>query len=676
MPRYDTPGVYWQQHDTAQRVIEPARMDVLGLVGIARKGPLDLPVAVESMRQFEAHFGGFTDAGYLAYAAKGFFENGGRRAWIVRVAVREGAGAATAAWVDLRLPALPGLPESASIWRIAASSAGDWGNALRITLAPSARVAATSSAAGGTRTSLKVRSTAGFARDTLLRLSQGGTVLLRILAATDAQHNLLHLVHPDARLQRPSDLDLGALDPGLPISIEALRYDLTVREDGRLIGAIVDLALVPGDARHGPDLLPGAGADVFTDNEAVAAAPFPIAIAALSGLAAAGVVAAAQLDTAGVLVLPLAGGSDGLAALTVEDFIGAPIAMIDGPNAQRRGLQALARLQQPALMAIPDICIQPLPSLLLVPTPVLAADPCAPRTPALVPAPLAPRAPSELPPRFSDADIARVQQALVDDCTQHQTRFALLDPPYLQASSALAGITGLQDWRQRFDSRHAALYAPWITVINPLRPGTTRQIPPSGHVAGQYAMAEALEGVHRAPANRDLAWAEGCSMAIDSTRHGILNTLGVNVIRPALGRALRIDGARTLSSDPDTRYVPVRRLLMYLLRSFEEASQWLVFEPNTHDTRATLAHAMGGFLDLLWQQGGLAGATPEAAYALRCDESNNPLAERDNGRLHCDIAVAPVIPYEFVVLRIGRSGNTIEVSERTVRQAAMAGATA
>ena len=96
-----------------------------------------------------------------------------------------------------------------------------------------------------------------------------------------------------------------------------------------------------------------------------------------------------------------------------------------------------------------------------------------------------------------------------------------------------------------------------------------------------------------------------------------------------------------------------------------------VFEPNTHAMRAALAHAMDGFLALLWQQGALAGATPDAAYALRCDESNNPPAERDSGRLHCDIAVAPVNPYEFVVLRIGRSGNAIEVSERTLRQAAM-----
>ncbi|NVD97965.1 phage tail sheath C-terminal domain-containing protein [Massilia sp. BJB1822] len=670
----DSPGVYWEQLDGANRAIAPARMDVLGLVGIARKGPLDQPVAVENMRQFETRFGSFTGAGYLAYAAKAFFDNGGRRAWIVRVAARDGANAAAAAYADVRLPALPGLAEAAGVWRIAAASPGAWGNALRVTLEPGRRVAAVSIAQGSTRTCIRVGSTAGFARDTLLRLSQGGAVLLRILAAVDAQRKLLHLVHPDADLRRPTDLDLAALDPGQPIRVEALRYDLAVREDGRLVASIADLSLVPDDARHGPRLLAGAGAPTYTDSEAVAEPPFPVTIAALSGAAAAASAPAAPLAPAGGVVLAAAGGCDGLAALAVEDFIGAPIAAIDGPDARRRGLQALARLRQPALVAIPDICIQPLPLLEIEPARMAPADPCAPCRQPPPAAPPAPRPPPELPPRFSDADIARVQQALVEDCAQHQHRFALLDPPYRQASDAQAGVTGLQDWRRRFDTRHAALYAPWISVTDPLRPGAIRQIPPSGHVAGQYALAEALEGVHRAPANRDLAWAEGCSMAIDAARHGMLNAEGINLIRPALGRALRIAGARTLSSDPDARYVPVRRLLMYLLRSFEQASQWLVFEPNDHATRAALAHAMNGFLDLLWQQGALAGGTPDAAYALRCDESNNPQAERDNGRLHCDIAVAPVIPYEFVVLRLGRSDNTLDVSERTLRPAWMEGA--
>jgi phage tail sheath protein FI len=149
--------------------------------------------------------------------------------------------------------------------------------------------------------------------------------------------------------------------------------------------------------------------------------------------------------------------------------------------------------------------------------------------------------------------------------------------------------------------------------------------------------------------------------------HGLLNEEGVNVIRPALGRPLRILGARTLSSDPDARFVPVRRLVMLLRRTLDRAARWAVFEPNDAQTRAALAHGVAGLLEGLWRAGALAGATPEAAFAVRCDETNNPPAERGNGRLRCDVAVAPSVPYEFVVLRIGRVGNAFEVDERFVR---------
>src|SRR4051794_10268898 len=109
MPTYETPGLYWEHLDVAGPAIAGARMDVLGLVGIARKGPLDCAIPVESTRQFEAHFGGFTGAGYLAYALKAFFDNGGRKAWVVRVAAQDGPNAAAAAFVDIRVSAIPGL---------------------------------------------------------------------------------------------------------------------------------------------------------------------------------------------------------------------------------------------------------------------------------------------------------------------------------------------------------------------------------------------------------------------------------------------------------------------------------------------------------------------------------------------------------------------------------------
>src|SRR5437867_13007792 len=115
MPTYSTPGAYIEWEDATAPAIDPLRTDVTGFVGLASRGPVDTPVPVESVRQFEAHFGSFMGAGFLAYAVRGFFENGGRRCWVVRVAAADGGRPAASA--ELTVLAKAGTPR----WRIAAS---------------------------------------------------------------------------------------------------------------------------------------------------------------------------------------------------------------------------------------------------------------------------------------------------------------------------------------------------------------------------------------------------------------------------------------------------------------------------------------------------------------------------------------------------------------------------
>jgi phage tail sheath protein FI len=188
-------------------------------------------------------------------------------------------------------------------------------------------------------------------------------------------------------------------------------------------------------------------------------------------------------------------------------------------------------------------------------------------------------------------------------------------------------------------------------------------VPPSGHVAGQFALADRLDGVHRAPANRLLVWAEAASQSVDAPTHGLLNRQGVNFIRSAPGRGLRILGARTVASDPEARFVPVRRVIMLILRAVDRGLQWAAFEPNNHATRASLVLVLDGFLRSLWQRGALVGPSAQVAFAVRCDGGNNPASERALGRLLCEIAVAPAVPFEHVVLRVGRIGDVLEVEE-------------
>lgn len=190
-----------------------------------------------------------------------------------------------------------------------------------------------------------------------------------------------------------------------------------------------------------------------------------------------------------------------------------------------------------------------------------------------------------------------------------------------------------------------------------------RSIPPSGHAAGVYAHTDLTLGVHKAPANLALEWAQDVTFPIDAARQGILNPLGINCIRSFAGRGLRIYGARTVSSNPRWRYVNVRRLLMMIEEAVRDSIQWSVFEPDNFYLRQLLGLAISGFLEALWGKGALAGATPGEAFYVKCDDSNNPPSVTALGQVIVEVGVAPSIPAEFVVFRIGRTDNTLKATE-------------
>jgi phage tail sheath protein FI len=268
-----------------------------------------------------------------------------------------------------------------------------------------------------------------------------------------------------------------------------------------------------------------------------------------------------------------------------------------------------------------------------------------------------------MPPQFSDDEIFLMQSTLVELCEARRDRIALLDPTATMAEDAGRGFPLLTEWRSRFDTRHAALYYPWLHVVDPLAVAPTRRVPPCGHVAGLYAAFDLEVGVHRAPANRILAWAEDTSADVDDARHGELNTIGINVVRTQPGFGLRVLGARTLSSDPTWRFVNVRRLVMMIMKAIGVATQWAVFEPNDHPTRTRITQALSEFFTALWARGALVGPDPQQAFVVRCDEVNNPPEARADGRLLAEVAIAPSQPFEFIVLRVGRQGNAFEIEE-------------
>jgi len=230
-----------------------------------------------------------------------------------------------------------------------------------------------------------------------------------------------------------------------------------------------------------------------------------------------------------------------------------------------------------------------------------------------------------------------------------------------------ADLSEIQNWRQRFDSKYAAMYYPWIRVDDPLRLDNqiTRLIPPSGHIAGIYSRTDREQGVHKAPANEEVREAKDVDFQIESPEQDILNPMGINCLRVFPGRGVTVWGARTISSDTSWRFVNVRRLLIMIEESVEAAMHWAVFEPNDLHLRMGIRISVSSFLEEIWRKGALAGAAPDQAYFVKCDEENNPQRVIDAGKIITDIGVAPSIPGEFIVLRIGKVGDRMEVTEES-----------
>jgi phage tail sheath protein FI len=210
----------------------------------------------------------------------------------------------------------------------------------------------------------------------------------------------------------------------------------------------------------------------------------------------------------------------------------------------------------------------------------------------------------------------------------------------------------------------SALYYPWIEVIDPLtrRPMT---IPPSGHIAGVWARVDEQRGVHKAPANEVIMGANGLGFQVTHAEQGSLNKNGVNCIRAFPGRGIRIWGARTLSSDPEWRYINVRRLFNFVSESIITGTQWSVFEPNDDRLWGKLSTNVGSFLSRVHRSGALSGASPADAYFVKCDAETNPPEVVEAGQVVCEVGIAPVKPAEFVIFRLSQftGGGGAEVAE-------------
>ena len=271
-------------------------------------------------------------------------------------------------------------------------------------------------------------------------------------------------------------------------------------------------------------------------------------------------------------------------------------------------------------------------------------------------------------PPYKDDD---VEISLVSKAAQYcESRRAMLlvDPP----SKWKTKSTAVREFNTAPDhvgtrSRNAALFFPRLRQPNPLRDNQWEDFAPCGAVAGVFARTDTQRGVWKAPAGLDasLVGVPQLSVALTDAENGELNPLGVNCLRamPAAGRV--VWGARTLQGDDrlasEWKYIPVRRMALFIEESLYRGTQWVVFEPNDEPLWAQIRLNIGAFMHGLFRQGAFQGQTPKDAYFVKCDKETNSQADINLGIVNIVVGFAPLKPAEFVVLKLQQMAGQIEV---------------
>lgn len=292
-------------------------------------------------------------------------------------------------------------------------------------------------------------------------------------------------------------------------------------------------------------------------------------------------------------IISLEGGFDGsIAKISAATFIGA-----DGGPGKRTGIQSFVENDVVSMMAVPGI-----------------TDP-------------------------------EVVVSLVSHCETLKNRVAIFDMP-----KDMYKTKDLIEYRGIIDSTYAAMYHPWIQVFD-RSSNKSDYIPPCGAVMGIYARTDTNRGVHKAPAN-EVVFCTGLKVNYTKTEQDILNPQGVNLIRIIPGQGVRVWGARTVSSNQAFKYINVRRLFIFVEESIKANTNWVVFEPNDASLWQRVNLTVSSFLDGLWRNSMLAGSSPAEGYFVEIGPSTMSRDDIMNGRLICNIGIAPSRPAEFVIFRV------------------------
>lgn len=624
MPEYLAPGVYIEEVDLGPVPIQGVATSTGGIIGLCRRGPINVPTLITSLGQFTSTFGGpipwnaapklSDNFNNVAYGVQGFFNNGGTILYVIRVAP------STATDFSVEYP----LQNAGTVnLKLQANDPGSWGNpvfgvlngryqqtdGLAFTFAGASNLPY-SIAAGSTTSKVNLSSTVGLYLGAVVSWNPTPTIPSAaeygvVTVLTDTSLTLGNVPFTSApttgiltlvefsltiNLFQGGQITQSETWPRLNVNPATQNYI------GTVVGAINGAA--GGSSLIVAGLDPAGGPD-FTKTAAYGPAPGAASSATTSG-------------------------DDGLSSIAIGDYnnLFNAVTLDTAEPLTRGGIYAFQNIRGMMMISMPG-----------------NTDP-------------------------------GVQADLLALCQNDGYKFALLDP---------APTTDIGDWhgldasindiitqRGNYDSEYGALYYPWICLEDPTPPNPnnigTVNLSPSPFQMGITARVDINRGVYKAPANEIVQTAVSFSHVVDQGTQDVLNPMGINCYRDfrAENYGLRIWGARTVSSNGQWKYVNIRRLFQYVEASIEYGTQWVVFEPNNAVTWARVRQSVSDFLTDTWRSGALMGSKPSEAFYVLCD-SPTTMTESDleNGRLICEIGIAPTFPAEFVIFRISQwTGST------------------
>lgn len=560
MAEYLSPGVYVEEYDSGSKPMEGVSTSVAGFIGMTVRGQtVGAPTLVTSFADYQRKFGGFLSENaygpyrFLPYSVEQYFQNGGSRCYIMRVAPAD----AKAAYKDI------------SKVKFIASSQGEWGDKILVSLSKASKAKTQILSANQEEGRYEFKSVAGFNDGDVVVFSDG---------YTKVYNKIKKVVGHSVEFETAFDVNVVDTDLIPSKTICSCELMIVVRYD-EIVERYDNVSLNVKSPNY---ILSKLSKSDLVKVEVLS-----------ESLDASSVMEQVYGEDVDKISFALSNGYDGtMGSVDASVYIGTD----KGPS-QRTGIQAFLDNNIVSMLAVPGI---------------------------------------------TDASVLI---SLIAHCENLASRMAILDVP-----KDMVKVNEISDYRSMFDSAYAAMYHPWVQVYDQLEKKATH-VPPSGSVAGIYARSDTQRGVFKAPANETVA-CTGLSCLYNKGEQDILNPIGVNLLRAFPGQGVKVWGARTCSSDAAYKYVNVRRLLIFIEESIKANTNWAVFEPNNELLWMRVQRTITNFLTTLWAGGALAGAAPTEAFFV--DVSRNTMSPDDiaNGRLICNIGVAPTKPAEFVVFKV------------------------